>query len=131
LPSSTWNLAPAGKLSPSGNCTSATGARVSAGTRTLTRTINWPVLVRTALCSIAHSSGAPRLALLHRATQPGGAGVFAPSAAAAAGAGVACAPGAALLLALGAWAWLWPHKPDIAAAAIANLTRIFTEPAPK
>jgi hypothetical protein len=94
----------------------------------LIRTINWPVLVRTALCSIAHSSGAPRLALLHRATQPGGAAVFALS---AAGAGVACATGVALFLALGAWAWLWPHKPDIAAAAIANFTKTFTEPAPK
>ena len=93
------NFAPAGRLSPSGNCTSATGARVSAGTRTLTSTINWPVLVRTALCSIAHSSGAPRLALLHRATQPGGAGAFAFS---EVGAGAACATGAALFLALGA-----------------------------
>ena len=53
------------------------------------------------------------------------------SVAAAVGAGVACATGAALFLALGAWAWLWPHKPDIAAAAIANFTKIFTEPAPK
>jgi hypothetical protein len=97
----------------------------------LTSTISWPVLVRTALCSIAHSSGAPRLALLHRATQPGGADVFAPSAAAAVEPGVACAIGAALFLALGAWAWLWPHNPDIAAAATANFIKIFTEPAPK
>src|SRR5437879_13715029 len=47
-PSSTWSLAPAGRLSPSGSCTSAIGARVSADTRMLISTINWPGVVRTA-----------------------------------------------------------------------------------
>jgi hypothetical protein len=37
----------------------------------LTSTISCPVLVRTAVCSIAHSSGASRLALVQRAIQPG------------------------------------------------------------
>src|SRR6266581_9685355 len=74
LPSSTWSLAPEGRLSPSGNCTSATGACVSLGTRILTKTINCPVLVRTAVSSTAHSSGAARLGLEQRATQPGGGG---------------------------------------------------------
>ena len=63
---------PAG-LSPSGNWTRATGCAGVAGTRMLSSTITCPVLVRTAVCSIAHSSGASRLALVHRATQPGGA----------------------------------------------------------
>jgi hypothetical protein len=38
--------------------------------------INCPVLVSTAVCSIAHSKGASRLGLLHRAAQPGGGGAF-------------------------------------------------------
>src|SRR5260370_5431542 len=88
LPSSTCNLAPIGKLSPSGNCTSRTGAWVSLGTRMLTSTISCPVLVRTAVCSIAHSGGALRLALVHRAAQPGGGGALA---------GGGCAGGGALL----------------------------------
>jgi hypothetical protein len=37
----------------------------------LTSTINCPVWLRTAVCSIAHSSGALRLALVQRAIQPG------------------------------------------------------------
>jgi hypothetical protein len=39
-------------------------------------TISCPVLLSTAVCSIAHSSGASRLALVHRAAQPGGAGAL-------------------------------------------------------
>src|SRR5258707_13622690 len=57
----------------------------------LISTINCPVLVSTAVCSIRHSSGAPRLALLHRALQPGGAGGVAASASACAGAGAGVA----------------------------------------
>src|SRR4051794_24811685 len=102
----------------------ATGARVSPGTRMLISTINCPVLVNTAVCSTAHSSGAPRLALAHRATHPAGAG-----AASAAGAGVACATGAAgAPLALGVWAWPRPGRDEITATAMASLTEIFTEP---
>src|SRR5215468_4411840 len=37
----------------------------------LTSTTSCPVLVSTACCSIAHSSGASRLELLKRASQPG------------------------------------------------------------
>ena len=55
----------------------AIGWWVSPGTRTLIKTINWPVLVSTAVCSATHSSGASRLTLAHRATQPGAGGVFA------------------------------------------------------
>ena len=40
LPSSTWILAPAGRLRPSGSWISTTGARVSPGTRMLTSTIS-------------------------------------------------------------------------------------------
>src|SRR5712691_9996996 len=112
----------------------ATGVWVSLGTRILISTINCPVLVRTALCSIAHSSGASRLALVHRATQPGAAGPFA-GAASAEGAGEAgCAVCAACggLLALGAcWAWLRPSDPNATAATTRRCAEIFTEPAPK
>src|SRR6185295_7476134 len=97
----------------------------------LIRTINWPVLVKTALCSIAHSSVALRLVLLHRAIQPGGGGAdaAAPSLVAAEGGGAACAA-AGPFLALGAWAWPWPHTPNMATAAIANLIEIFTKSTP-
>src|SRR5882724_11198377 len=88
LPSSTWSFAPPGRLSPSGNCTRATGVWVSLGTRMLTRTINCPVLLSTAVCSMAHSSAASRLALLHRAAQPDEAGALADAASACAGAAV-------------------------------------------
>src|SRR4029077_9981448 len=92
-------LAPVGRFSPSGSWTSATGARGSLGTRVLTSTISCPVLVSTACCSIAHSSGASRLALEQRAIQPGGgalAGV-ADSTGGAAGAWEVCAVAAAPL----------------------------------
>src|SRR5260221_2428534 len=72
LPSSTPSFAPAGRLSPSGNCISATGVWVSLGTRMLTSATNCPVLLNTAFCSIAHSSGASRLALLQPTAPPGG-----------------------------------------------------------
>src|SRR3954469_11723043 len=105
----------------------ATGARVSPGTRMLISTINCPVLVNTAVCSTAHSSGAPRLALAHHATHPAGAGAVS-----AAGAGVACVTGAGgAPLALGAWAWPRPDRAKVAATAMESLTEIFTEPAPK
>src|SRR3981189_1428679 len=68
----------------------ATRVSVSLGTRMLISTINCPVLVRTALCSMAHSSGASRLALVHRATQPGAAGAFAGAASASGAAGAGC-----------------------------------------
>src|ERR1700692_3385003 len=130
LPSSTCNLAPTGKLSPSGNCTSRIGAWVSRGTRMLTSTISCPVLVRTAVCSIAHSSGASRLALVQRAIQPGC------GAAPAAGVSAGDPGGASLLCAacgadldLGA-AWAWPDDPRAArATTTASLAKIFTEPA--
>src|SRR6202000_641133 len=92
LPSSTWSLAPAGRLSPSGNCTMARGGWVSPGTRMLTRTLTCPVLVSTAVCSIAHSSGASRLTLEQRTAQPGGGAAGAePAAGGAACAGATCA----------------------------------------
>ena len=99
----------------------------------LINTISWPVFVSTAVCSITHSSDVVRLALVHRATQPGVGDAFAAAASAgeADGAGVACAGGTALL-ALGAcWAWLWPESPNVNATAIASFTEIFTDPAPK
>src|SRR5580765_9049313 len=99
----------------------------------LINTISWPVFVSTAVCSSAQSSDVVRLALVHRATQPGGGDAFAAAASAgeADGAGVACAGGAALL-ALGAcWAWIGPESPNINATAIANFTEMFTAPAPK
>jgi hypothetical protein len=97
----------------------------------LISTINWPVLVRTAVCSIAHSSGAPRLALLHRAIQPGGVGVFAGTAsvAVAPAAGVACATGGGFL-ALGACARLGTQKENIAIDATNSFVEIFKGPAP-
>ena len=78
LPSSTCSFAPPGRLSPSGNWISAEGVRVSAGDADVDqRSTSWPVRGRTAFCSMAHSSGASRLALPQRATQPGGGGVLA------------------------------------------------------
>ena len=73
--------------------------RSSLVTRMLTSTISCPVLVSTACCSIAHSSGASRLPLEQRAIQPGGgalAGV-ADSTGGAAGAWEVCAVVAAPL----------------------------------
>src|SRR5579863_4240597 len=126
LPSSTCSLAPTGKFNPSGSCTATTGVWVSLGTRTLTSTSNCPVLVNTALCSIAHSSGASRLALLQRAAQPGGGGVFA-GADSACGAAVGAGCGAALDL--GA-CWAWPGETKAARITTARNVEIFTEPAP-
>src|SRR6266436_9372892 len=107
----------------------AIGVWVSLGTRMLISTINCPVLLRTALCSIAHSSGASRLALVHRATQPGAAGAFAGAASAW---GVGCAACAArggdlaLAVSLGpCWAWLRPSDPNATAATTANCTGNF------
>src|SRR5436309_14294797 len=99
-------------FSPSGNCTSADGAWVSAGTRMLTAITTWPVRGSTALCSTAHSSGASRLMLAQRAVQPGAGGLFcaapfAASVGAAAGAGAGgavCADFGAALDFAGCWA---------------------------
>src|SRR5882724_3762800 len=97
----------------------------------LTSTMSWPVLLRTAVCSIAHSSGASRLGLVQRAIQP----VLFPDAsawgaAAGAGAGAGAAAGAGAVRALGTWAW-----PGAAVASTVNrtnsdFTTIFTAPAP-
>src|SRR5207248_4904292 len=94
-----------------------------------------PVLVSTAFCSIAHSSGASRLALAHRAIQPGWAG--APGAASACGegegAGVACAAfgaGVFALIAGGCCASAAPVIAKITAAMVATMTEIFTERLP-
>src|SRR5882724_12043961 len=87
----------------------AIGAWVSAGTRMLIRTISCPVLDSTAVCSIAHSSGALRLALVQRASQPAW-GAFAGAASAwavwlcAGWAGADCPAGGGLLP-FGCWAW--------------------------
>ena len=99
----------------------AIGWRVSLATRMLSSTITCPVLVRTAVCSTAHSSGASRLALEQRATQPGGAGALA-GAASACGAGVGdgvawAARGAAL--ALGACG-VWPKPGEANVTATTN-----------
>src|SRR3954454_3398886 len=115
LPSSTWSLAPFGRLRASGNCTSATGAWVSLGTRMLTSTMSCPVLLSTAVCSIAHSSGPLRATLLQRADQPG-CGAADGSGCGAGAAGVACAA-ARGVLAFGAWAWAG----DLVRAAGGNL----------
>src|SRR3984893_18540953 len=112
----------------------ATGVWVSLGTRMLISTINCPVLVRTALCSMAHSSAASRLALVHRATQPGAAGAFAGAASANGAAGAGCVACAARggVLALGVcWAWLGPSDPNATATTIATCAEIFIDPAPK
>jgi len=115
-------------LRPSGNWISATGARESPGTRMLTSTISCPVLLSTAVCSTAHSSGASRLGLPQRAIQPGGGGVFgcAASACGAARAGgdfcADCDFGVTGgVVALGCCAWAVP----VAAAAIAIAARNF------
>jgi hypothetical protein len=93
----------------------------------LTRTINCPVLLRTAVCSIAHSSGPARLALVHRAFQPGCAGGAASACGAAGGAGVAAGAGAAAFDFAACWAWLNPiDPPAIMATQIAVFTEIFT-----
>jgi hypothetical protein len=86
-------------------------------------------LLRTAVCSIAHSSGAARLALVHRAFQPGCAAGAGSAWGAAGVAGVAvCAGGAAFDF---GWAWLSPIDPTARMAAqIAVLIEIFTEAAP-
>src|ERR1700736_1413258 len=62
----------------------------------LTSTISCPVLVSTAVSSMAHSSGASRLAELQREIQPGAGGCAACSAGEgeAAGAGVCAGAGA-------------------------------------
>src|SRR5665213_365676 len=76
-----------------------TGVWVSLGTRMLTSVTVCPVLLSTALCSIAHSSGASRLALEQRAAQPGCAAAFAGGVSDGDGAGVGAvcaARGAAL-----------------------------------
>src|SRR4051794_11935489 len=90
---------------------------------------------------MAHSSGASRLALPQRATQPGGGGVlvadapFALSAGAAAGgllAGV-CADFAGALDLAGCWEWATPIKSEaaIAATIIASFAEFFTVAPPK
>src|SRR5579863_2314997 len=63
----------------------------------LTSTTSCPVLVRTAFCSIAHSSGASRLGLLQRAAQPGCAGGAGVPEGEGVGVGWVCA-----------WPWPWP-----------------------
>src|SRR5277367_2447624 len=93
----------------------ATGTRVSLGTRMLTRTINCPVLLRTAVCSIAHSRGASRLALEHRTAQPDW--VAAAAAAGVASAGVVWAACGAFLDLAACWAWLAPIEPKAKMAA--------------
>src|SRR5665213_3844249 len=105
----------------------ATGAWVSLDTRMLTRTINCPVLLRTAVCSIAHSSGASRLALVHRTSQPdGGEAGAAVGAASTVGTVVGAARGA--FFDLGAcWAWLAPMEPKARMAArTASFAETFT-----
>src|SRR5262249_57235592 len=115
---STCSLAPAGRFIPSGSCTSATGAWVSLGTRILTSTTSCPVLVSTACCSIAHSSGASRLALLQRASQPGGGALAgaADSTGGAAGAWVVCAVVAGPLGFGAVSAWLGSSQANSTAA---------------
>src|SRR3954470_4205822 len=90
---------------------------------------------------MAHSSGASRLALPQRATQPGGGGVLAVaaplplSAGAAAGgllAGV-CADLAGALDLAGCWELATPTKPEaaIVATIIASFAEFFTVASPK
>jgi len=66
-------------------------------------------LLNTAVCSIAHSSGASRLALAHRTAQPGGG-------AAAAGAGAAGSAAAGAAAGAGVAGTLWAVR---GAAALA------------
>src|SRR5688500_6063679 len=97
----------------------------------LTRTINCPVLLRTAVCSIAHSSGAVRLALVHRAFQPGCAAGAGSAWGAAGVAGVAAAAVGAAFDFWACWAWLTPIDPTVRMAMqIVVLMKIFTERAP-
>jgi hypothetical protein len=79
-------------------------------------------LVRTAVCSIAHSGGALRLALVHRAAQPGGGGALAD--------GVS-AGGGALLDLVACWAWPSPVDPKATIATTASFMEIFTDHAPR
>src|SRR5438874_9684236 len=104
-----------GRLRPSGNWSSATGVRVSVGMRILIRTMVWPVLVRTAFCSIAHSSGASRLGLVQRAIHPGCCAV-ASSAWDWVGAGCAAEAGGAAFFLAPCWAYTAPVDNRTAAA---------------
>src|SRR4029077_7572488 len=113
------------RFSPSGNWTKATGARVSPGTRILTTTNNCPVLVRMAFCSIAHSSGASRLALLQGAAQLGVAEAGGEALGEGDGAGVAWAAG---VLDLGAcWASPSPAVASNRKADRASRAAAFTD----
>src|ERR1700754_4181754 len=88
----------------------------------LTRITSWPVRGSTALCSMAHSSGASRLALPQRAAQPGGCGVLAGVAlsagAAAGGAGAVCADLGGALDFGGCCAWPGKVRPNASTAAM-------------
>src|SRR3954453_7387766 len=114
---------------PSGNWINAEGVWVSAGTRIWTAITSWPVRGSTALCSMAHSSGASRLALPQRAVQPGGGGGFAVGAPLSVGADAGgllagvCADFAGALDLAGCWEWATPITPEatIIAASIASL----------
>src|SRR6185312_10792744 len=102
----------------------------------LTSTISWPVLLRMAVSSTAHSSGASRLVEAHRATQPcccGALGCACVGCAGAAGDGAAWAclgDGAALFLCACAETSLKPHN-EMTAAKTTNLAMIFTRPLPQ
>src|ERR1700742_1640090 len=97
----------------------------------LTSTTNCPVLLRIAFCSIAHSSGASRLGLLHRAAQPawGGVGVVE---GAGAGAAWLCAGPLALGASLGVcWATEVPAAAIAATAIIIASFANFTDRSPE
>jgi hypothetical protein len=81
---------------------------------------------------MAHSSGASRLALVHRTAQPGGGEEGAVAGAAAAGGGAVWAACRALLDLGPCWAWLAPMEPKTRMATrMASVAEIFTVTAPE